>query len=308
MHAAAFTTAAAEAAAATGGGPTHEDVVSGSATPSVSLSMATRTPSPATPASTTGGGGGGSRSTDAAAAPAALAASGGDGGVESGDVAGVDLHAGAAGEEMHGVGLRDIASRLFFSFTARVMYITCVVLAAGLVLVSTTSGDRGQTMEQSWYQALEGVLTFLFAVEVGVKAWLTRLRGYLTPSERWSLAELVICVLCVLCFVAMLAARATAPEESRTESFVGAVLISARYLFLLARLLFLVRSTRSVQAAGPSDVRLHPLGNAGISIGSPRSRESPSGNSSPYGDAGSWDSGDAFMDVGNDGVALLRPS
>eukprot|EP01061_Rhynchopus_euleeides_P014398 TRINITY_DN24966_c1_g1_i2.p1 TRINITY_DN24966_c1_g1~~TRINITY_DN24966_c1_g1_i2.p1 ORF type:complete len:238 (+),score=56.05 TRINITY_DN24966_c1_g1_i2:152-865(+) len=159
-------------------------------------------------------------------------------------------------------GPRDTMLRVRFSDTARVIYITCVALAAAMVVLGMVSSG---TMSQWWYKALEVVLTLLFTAEVAVRMATHGVRNFFVSSKQ-NVLEFVLCALCIGFLGAMLVAPSQA--EAEAESFLGAVVISLRQALLLARLAFFVRSTHT-QTGSPAAVQLHEHNNAGISLSSP---------------------------------------
>ena len=144
------------------------------------------------------------------------------------------------------VGFRDIANRLRFSRTARLCYVVCVVLAAGLILVS---GSSTNNMNKWWYKALEGFLTVLFLLEILIKMYLQGIMPYLSQSKT-NLIEALICCLCITIFIASLY-----ETDGTEEGVVEALLLSLRYLALLGRLCFFVRSSSSQTPTSRIEIR-----------------------------------------------------
>ena len=159
------------------------------------------------------------------------------------------------------VGVRDLLVRIRFSYTARVVYLSCVATAACMVLVGVVSKDF---MVQGWYKAFEVILTVLFTCEIGLRMWTQGLSEFASVTE--NMVEAVLCALCNGFLIAMLFTAAT-EAEAQTESLLGAAVLSVRHALLLGRLAFFVRSS---QTQTPSTaVQLHSHDNASIRV-SPR--------------------------------------
>eukprot|EP01060_Flectonema_neradi_P040764 TRINITY_DN940_c3_g1_i2.p1 TRINITY_DN940_c3_g1~~TRINITY_DN940_c3_g1_i2.p1 ORF type:complete len:241 (+),score=41.27 TRINITY_DN940_c3_g1_i2:77-724(+) len=152
---------------------------------------------------------------------------------------------GQASTRSDSVGFRDITTRLRFSRSARLCYATCVVLAAGLILVGSSTSSMGKW----WYKALEGFLTLLFLLEILIKMYLQGIMPYLSQSKT-NLVEALICCLCISIFMASLYEK-----DSTEEGVVEALLLSLRYLALLGRLCFFVRSSSSQTPTSRIEIR-----------------------------------------------------
>eukprot|EP01059_Diplonema_ambulator_P009311 TRINITY_DN19157_c0_g1_i1.p1 TRINITY_DN19157_c0_g1~~TRINITY_DN19157_c0_g1_i1.p1 ORF type:complete len:253 (+),score=37.03 TRINITY_DN19157_c0_g1_i1:52-759(+) len=160
-------------------------------------------------------------------------------------------------DEPHSVNVIDIATRLRFSKSARVLYSVSVALAACLILLTPMRG-----VNSWWYWALEGFLTGLFLSEITIKMVIQGPSTFLATSKA-NQVEAFTCFLCVVLFFASICGSTHQNEEGIAE----ALLITLRYTALLGRLCFFVRST-SAQTVSTSrvEIRSHDNHHIGVTV------------------------------------------
>ncbi|KAJ9469830.1 hypothetical protein DIPPA_27770 [Diplonema papillatum] len=154
------------------------------------------------------------------------------------------------------VSFRDVFEKIRFSHSARLLYITCVALTAALIAVA--AAFRG-SMHELWFHALEALLTLLFAVEVLYRIGARGPIAYFTSKA--NMAEACACCFCIAMLVL---SYARGGDES--EDIVEALVICLRYVAMLGRLCFFVRSTSAQTVTTTGRVEIQPYDNVHIGI------------------------------------------